>query len=148
VLILVAWGVGVGWCVVYRQAPNLVIWAQGVISYTRFPETVDMTIFFQEGWTVRASLWRVKKRAAAGQVASLLRYDLGLRLPWIRDVGRPGTRVTSYTLPLWIPLVVVAIPTVVFWYRGRRPPPGHCQTCGYNLTGNVSGRCPECGKPV
>jgi hypothetical protein len=20
-----------------------------------------------------------------------------------------------------------------------------CQTCGYNLTGNVSGRCPECG---
>jgi hypothetical protein len=25
-------------------------------------------------------------------------------------------------------------------------PPGHCQICGYNLTGNVSGRCPECGK--
>ena len=21
----------------------------------------------------------------------------------------------------------------------------HCQRCGYNLTGNVSGRCPECG---
>ncbi len=27
-------------------------------------------------------------------------------------------------------------------------PPGHCQTCGYNLTGNVSGVCPECGTPV
>lgn len=26
-----------------------------------------------------------------------------------------------------------------------RYPHGHCQTCGYNLTGNVSGRCPECG---
>ena len=25
-------------------------------------------------------------------------------------------------------------------------PPGHCQKCGYNLTGNVSGRCPECGE--
>jgi len=25
------------------------------------------------------------------------------------------------------------------------PSPGHWQTCGYNLTGNVSGRCPECG---
>ena len=24
-------------------------------------------------------------------------------------------------------------------------PPGHCSTCGYNLTGNTSGRCPECG---
>lgn len=24
-------------------------------------------------------------------------------------------------------------------------PPGHCIQCGYNLTGNVSGTCPECG---
>jgi hypothetical protein len=23
--------------------------------------------------------------------------------------------------------------------------PGHCRTCGYDLTGNVSGLCPECG---
>lgn len=27
-------------------------------------------------------------------------------------------------------------------------PPGHCQTCGYDLTGNTSGRCSECGSPV
>lgn len=26
-----------------------------------------------------------------------------------------------------------------------RYPSGHCQSCGYNLTGNVTGRCPECG---
>jgi len=30
----------------------------------------------------------------------------------------------------------------------RRPLPGHWQKCGYDLTGNVSGRCPECGEPV
>ena len=29
--------------------------------------------------------------------------------------------------------------------RDRRYPPGHCLKCGYNLTGNVSGVCPECG---
>ena len=31
--------------------------------------------------------------------------------------------------------------------RERRPfyPPGHCKMCGYNLTGNESGVCPECG---
>jgi hypothetical protein len=23
--------------------------------------------------------------------------------------------------------------------------PGHCSRCGYDLTGNVSGNCPECG---
>jgi hypothetical protein len=25
---------------------------------------------------------------------------------------------------------------------------GTCRVCGYNLTGNVSGRCPECGTTV
>ena len=25
---------------------------------------------------------------------------------------------------------------------------GLCLTCGYNLTGNVSGICPECGQPI
>ncbi len=27
-------------------------------------------------------------------------------------------------------------------------PRGHCAGCGYNLTGNVSGICPECGTPI
>ncbi|MCP4251307.1 MAG: hypothetical protein GY778_30090 [bacterium] len=27
----------------------------------------------------------------------------------------------------------------------RKPRPGRCDQCGYDLTGNVSGRCPECG---
>ncbi|MFQ5807377.1 MAG: hypothetical protein ACE5I3_13095 [Phycisphaerae bacterium] len=30
----------------------------------------------------------------------------------------------------------------------RRIPPGHCQKCGYDLTGNVSGKCPECGEAI
>jgi len=30
----------------------------------------------------------------------------------------------------------------------RAPKPGCCWTCDYDLTGNVSGRCPECGTPI
>jgi hypothetical protein len=30
----------------------------------------------------------------------------------------------------------------------RRRQRGRCNTCGYNLTGNTSGACPECGTPV
>jgi len=30
----------------------------------------------------------------------------------------------------------------------RWPPPGHCHKCGYNLFGNVSGICPECGSAI
>ena len=42
---------------------------------------------------------------------------------------------------------MLLIPLTAFlWWRDRRiNPKGHCQKCGYDLTGNVSGRCPECG---
>lgn len=45
--------------------------------------------------------------------------------------------------PLWIPLVIVLVLAACF-----RPRPSvlrDCKVCGYNLTGNVSGVCPECG---
>ncbi len=51
-------------------------------------------------------------------------------------------------LPLWMPFLLIAIPTAILFWRDRRIPPGHCQRCGYDLTGNVSGVCPECGLPV
>lgn len=34
------------------------------------------------------------------------------------------------------------------WSGYSKFPAGHCQTCGYDLTGNVSGRCPECGRAI
>ena len=53
-----------------------------------------------------------------------------------------------FTFPLWLPLLVAVISTAFLWYRDRRPRPGHCQKCGYDLTGNISGRCPECGERI
>ena len=44
--------------------------------------------------------------------------------------------------------MLIAIPTVFLWWRDKPHKPGYCQNCGYNLTGNVSGRCPECGEHV
>jgi hypothetical protein len=62
-------------------------------------------------------------------------------------VGRPGALYWRGWLPLWLPLVLVALPTLVLWWLERRPyPAGRCQQCGYDLTVNESGRCPECGR--
>lgn len=56
-------------------------------------------------------------------------------------------RTRSSTIPMWMVFLLMVVPTALFWWRDRRYPPGHCQTCGYNLTGNTSGIGPECGKP-
>jgi hypothetical protein len=51
-------------------------------------------------------------------------------------------------LPLWMPAAVFA--ALMLWmipWRRRRPP-HHCKRCGYDLTGNISGLCPECGASV
>ena len=36
----------------------------------------------------------------------------------------------------------------VLWWRDRRLPEDSCRNCRYDLTGNESGVCPECGSPV
>ena len=61
----------------------------------------------------------------------------------------------AYLLPWWV--LLPALPAVVavghFRYRAqhdrerraRRQAEGLCVACGYDLAGNVSGVCPECG---
>jgi hypothetical protein len=47
---------------------------------------------------------------------------------------------------IWPAAPAIAFMAAVFWYhRKRLKKPGHCPTCHYNLTGNTSGICPECG---
>lgn len=54
-------------------------------------------------------------------------------------------------IPLWLPFLLFALPSAYLWWMGwwnnkyYPPQPDHCQKCGYNLTGNTSGTCPECG---
>lgn len=51
-------------------------------------------------------------------------------------------------IPIWIPTVLVAIPSFVFWRRNRLHLSGRYCKCGYDLTGNESGVCPECGTKI
>jgi hypothetical protein len=66
-----------------------------------------------------------------------------------RTLTQPTGPVSVLTIPLWMPFMAIAALTLCFWRLDRRRiPAGHCKKCGYNLTGNVSGRCPECGEPT
>lgn len=46
-----------------------------------------------------------------------------------------------------IPLVLALLMVISVWHERRRRCQGRCLKCGYNLTGNLSGVCPECGTP-
>ena len=72
--------------------------------------------------------------------------SFGVFLPY--HTLRAGAMV-SYSLPLWIPFLAIVIPTAILWHLERRERlAGHCPTCNYNLTGNTSGICPECGTSI
>ena len=50
--------------------------------------------------------------------------------------------------PIYAVFLAVAIPTLLVWRFWPKPvKPGHCR-CGYDLHGNESGVCPECGVEV
>lgn len=57
--------------------------------------------------------------------------------------------VCSLPLRLYLCPLAAGVISAVCWLAGpKRPVKGHCSSCGYDLTGNVSGTCPECGTPV
>lgn len=74
---------------------------------------------------------------------------------WISiDKYNYGARVYDIHCPLWMPVALLATyPLIVLIrsparrrrYRRKR---GLCIQCGYDLTGNTSGRCPECAKEI
>ena len=52
-------------------------------------------------------------------------------------------------IPIWLPLACVTLLTIVLFHHNRaRRIEGLCRKCDYDLTGNESGVCPECGTPV
>ncbi len=73
---------------------------------------------------------------------------------WFQWQKRARLRMASFVIatPLWIPSVGLALTTIVLarpllrtWHRRRH---NLCVTCGYDLRGNTSRVCSECGQPV
>lgn len=51
-------------------------------------------------------------------------------------------------IPLWFPFLIIVIPSLAVMCLGRRKRVFGCEECSYDLTGNVSGVCPECGTKI
>jgi len=83
------------------------------------------------------------------------RYGPFLGLEFSRSVSEMDSniyKITRAKIPLvHLFIIFAAYPTLVLikTIRGRhRMKPGHCWKCAYDLTGNISGVCPECGTTI
>jgi len=66
--------------------------------------------------------------------------------------ARSSNLIVSFFIPILLALLFSSYPTVLFirgpLRRHRRRRRGECIGCGYDLTGNESGVCPECGQQI
>ena len=79
---------------------------------------------------------------------------LGIRnQPLVFSMGSALVVATTHgqSLPMWLPTAIAALLPLhraLKWYRRYRLGPNACGGCRYDLTGNTSGVCPECGIAV
>ncbi len=132
VVLLLAWGMSLRWHIGYVARSHAYAWTleDGKVRCVYVPPPAAVGSSGEYGF----------------YVGSARPHEWGFILPSIRTIrmGR-GSVVQTYTqIPVWLPLAINALLTVFLFWRDRPILPGHCP-CGYDLRGNVSGVCPECG---
>lgn len=113
------------------------------------------TVFVAEGGIWSFGPGRTCKETNPPQLSlDIDRYIPSRYFSWPRFDGpdyEDGELLTAWVifLPLWVPFLLgVLLAVTCTWRRRRSKPLGHCRTCGYNLEGNMSGICPECGSRI
>jgi hypothetical protein len=108
-----------------------------------------------DGWYLQSNAPTDRVFFASG---ALTRFETGARAAGFEyysaqydgaDGSRSGQR--RIVVPFWaVVLLTAPLPAVRLWRRVSRGGfgPGHCRGCGYDLRGNESGVCPECGRAV
>lgn len=89
---------------------------------------------------VQFTLWDSQSRRSYAWRVTIITCLLPV---WtVMDFGWPllivNVILVGLTVALWLP-------EILLWRSERQVKSGCCCHCGYNLTGNVTGRCPECG---
>jgi hypothetical protein len=89
-------------------------------------------------WRANMSATRSRGRRIIKWIMLVLTLQLSVAAEWELIIMAPQ-------LTLWKFLLPMSILTAWVWYADRSFADGCCRNCGYDLRGNVSGVCPECG---
>ncbi len=100
-----------------------------------------------------AAVWSgayFQRRRALGVVIALLSPVPVIIGTWMLSVWLRQTQSTPTHILVVFPIAYGVVITAVAWLAAlaRRLPRHPCLRCGYDLAGNLSGICPECGAPI
>ncbi len=139
----------------YGRSCKLTLASGGGLMYLDFAPDSSL-LNENKGWEAQASQdpMSVWNRITPGPAF----WGFGLYLQ--TTIGRPagnwsigGRPLCQIFVPCWFVVLLSAMyPTITFirgpYRRYRRRKKGLCLACGYNLTGNVTGICSECGEKI
>ncbi len=132
ILLLVTWVGTYARGVFIRVYPNHVVVSDGGVRFLRYP------------------IAPYRPAEVTWMEESLNNMHFLPHVVWSKQFLADGSQAGPdwwFDLPFWFLLLIFGFPTLVAWRRDRVKP-GHCRSCDYDLTGNESGRCPECATPT
>ena len=126
-----------------RSLPTVVLYDVGIFSLDRSWDTKEADADYRYLWD----------RASNPHGALGFGFDKENRLAVKPLMIPPGPNFTFVCVfPVWFVVLLTALPLILpirrilrIKWRDRH---AFCAHCGYNLTGDISGVCPECGTPV
>lgn len=135
---------------------NLTFWYRSHSRPVRYRFDVthykSLDVYLKNGVCTLHLLSMPTRTAAKTEFETSLRYNPApTQASFFLSSSQQGPfRFTWLIFPFWVAtLGLIGLGTmpivrgpVLRWWRMRR---GRCLYCGYDLTGNRSGRCPECG---
>ena len=146
------WPVAVGtrWTTAPAAADMYLVTAEGLrplIRVSLLNQPPDPDGFYTRGW--ENTRWLTRVRHGPSRTT---RWGMHTESPLTIRAPVP-LQLYEVVVPHWMAALVAALPGIG-WGLGFLPPiarknrarRGLCAGCGYDLTGNVSGVCPECGR--
>ncbi len=135
------------------------VWAEGTrqaVAAAAWPVWALMFLAVWFPWKRLLLAQILVATSVSATLAWLMRPQLSLLPPqqpwsslapfWSRSQGTD----LLWNTPWLFGLLLLLISLIVLWWVQFRSRPAYpcCRSCGYDLTANVSGICPECGNPA
>ena len=140
-IIMILWGTSLRWCIRYDDIGRTDYYFtcfDGCIYWQSYPSMPKLRTFE----SLLGSQPLLFPNPKLHPWPSFSR--LGLVTPrWSTKGSVPTVRI-----PFWLPLVMAAGVFLGLCKSNKRAEPNSCEDCHYDLTGNISGICPECGTPI